>query len=218
MIGLSAWLQKDNCKTWQGSIPKRTLNFLNSFFFSLLRSADWLCIILCIMAAKLVLMISEKTKANWNNNFVLKAIENMLFWSPDQQFSLHQSSSYFFFWLPKTLGSISTFSSYSLPCFPLTSINFGQISQEIFQMAGWAWHPGPFLTQPSELLPPPPATSLPTEHTTPLIFLIVCVPLSLLLKALNGPLVWRERQWSSFNGIIYNRKKSFKKRKQERQL
>ena len=67
---------------------------------------------------------------------------------------------------------------------------------------------------------PPPASSsflhllLPSWWNTPhpSSLLLCSFPLSLLLKALKGPLVWKERQWFSFNGIIYNRKKSLKKR------
>ena len=68
--------------------------------------------------------------------------------------------------------------------------------------------------------PPPPSSSflhllLPSWWNTPhpSSSLLCSFPLSLLLKALKGPLVWKERQWFSFNGIIYNRKKSLKKEK-----
>lgn len=71
--------------------------------------------------------------------------------------------------------------------------------------------------------PAPPSFSsscLPHDgtHHTPHLFDCVYFSFSLLLKALNGPLVWKERQWSSFSEIIYNHKNSFKKRMQERQF
>lgn len=90
---------------------------------------------------------------------MLKATESIFFWSPDQQFCLHQVSSYLLFWLPKILESSSPAPYLHLlflcpmrpPPSPLTSINLGQISEEIFQKAGRVWHSGPFLTAPSSL-------------------------------------------------------------------
>lgn len=170
------------------------------------------------MTEKLILMLSKKTKANWSDIFVLKATENMYFWSPDllalviilliclapqntrnhKYSSLHLSSLY----MPSALH--------------VTSNNYGQISQKIFQTAQQVGHTGFFLTQPSSSPPSPPAPLM-MKHTTPLMVLIVCAFPFHYCWRLNRPLVWEDQQWSSFDGIIYNRKKSFKKRKQERQ-
>ena len=156
---------------------------------------------------------------------MLKATENIFFWSPDQQFCLHQVSSYLLFWLPKILETSSPAPYLHLlflcpmhqPPSPLTSIHLRADFRRDFPK----WR-GEFDTLGlSSLHPASPSSSscFPPDRTqrTPHLF-IVCSPLSLLLKALNGPLVWKGRQWSSFNAIIYNRKEGFKKRKQERQF
>lgn len=172
------------------------------------------------MTEKLILMLSKKTKANRSDIFVLKATENRYFWSPDllasviirliclapqntryhKYSSLHLSSLY----MPSALLYV-------------TRINYGQISRKTFQTAQQVGHTGLF-PHTAQLLPSFTSCFPHDEtHHTPCIFNCVCFSLSLLLKTLNRPLVWEDQQWFSFDGIIYNRKNSFKKRKQERQ-
>lgn len=172
------------------------------------------------MTEKLILMLSKKTKAHGSDIFVLKATENTYFWSPDllalviilliclapQNTKNHKYSSLH-------LSSLYMLSA----LLHVTSINYGQISQKSFQTAQQVGHTGLFLTQLSSSPPLPPASPHDETHHTPHIINCVCFSLSLLLKTLNRPLVWEDQQWFSFDGIIYNRKKSFKRRKQERQ-
>lgn len=99
---------------------------------------------------KLILMLPRKTKASGN-----KATEDTFLWSPDLLFRLHQAAPYLLFWLPKMLetykhSSLYLSSLFMPPALPhVASINYGEISHEIFQMARQVWHTGLFLTQPS---------------------------------------------------------------------
>lgn len=93
-----------------------------------------------------------------------------------------------------------------MPTLPLViCINYAETSQEIFQVAGQGWHTGPPLSPASSPQGPrSPHTPFPPggTHHTPHLFDCVCFSLSLLLKALNGPLVWRRDNGLYFMGLF----------------